>query len=196
MFRVKDVTSAGNGTNKNLLLPRYKVSTGENQMTGTGDNSEKATFGAGCFWGVEAAFRKVKGVISTAVGYMGGSLKDPTYEQVCSGESGHAEVVQVTYDPAVVSFDELLMVFWSVHNPTQVNHQGPDIGSNYRSVIFYYTPEQGQIARKSMELMQDSGRFGFKKIVTRILPASGFWRAEEYHQQYFEKHGGHGACGI
>ena len=181
---------------KNLLSPRYKVCAGENQMTGTGDNAGKASFGAGCFWGVEAAFRKVKGVTSTAVGYMGGSLKNPTYEQVCSGETGHAEVVQVTYDPAVVSFEELLTVFWSVHDPTQLNRQGPDFGSNYRSVIFYHDPEQGQIALRSKEHLQVSGRFGFGKIVTQILPASDFWRAEEYHQQYFEKHGGHGACGI
>lgn len=165
-------------------------------MTGTGDNAGKATFGAGCFWGVEASFRKIKGVISTAVGYMGGSLKNPTYEQVCSGETGHAEVVQVTYDQAIVSYYELLTVFWSVHNPTQLNRQGPDIGSNYRSVIFYHDTEQGQIARKSKERLQVSGRFGFGKIVTQILPASEFWRAEEYHQQYFEKHGDHGACGI
>jgi peptide-methionine (S)-S-oxide reductase len=165
-------------------------------MTGTGDNAGTATFGAGCFWGVEASFRKVKGVISTAVGYMGGSLKNPSYEQVCSGETGHAEVVQVTYDPAVVSFDELLTVFWSIHDPTQLNRQGPDFGSNYRSVIFYHNPEQAVVARKSKESVQVSGRFGFGKIVTQILPASEFWRAEEYHQQYFEKHGGHGTCGI
>jgi|WetSurMetagenome_2_1015567.scaffolds.fasta_scaffold42817_5 peptide-methionine (S)-S-oxide reductase len=196
MFRVKDVTSEDTAPNKYLLSPRYKVFKGENQMTGTGDNAGKASFGAGCFWGVEAAFRKVKGVISTAVGYMGGSLKNPTYEQVCSGETGHAEVVQVTYDPAVVSFDELLTVFWSVHNPTQVNRQGPDIGSNYRSVIFFHDTEQERIARKSKVSLQVSGRFGFGKIVTQILPASEFWRAEEYHQQYFEKHSGHGACGI
>jgi peptide-methionine (S)-S-oxide reductase len=155
-----------------------------------------ATFGAGCFWGVEAAFRKVKGVTSTAAGYMGGSLKNPTYEQVCTGETGHAEVVQVTYDPTVVTYDALLDVFWSIHNPTQLNRQGADFGSNYRSVIFYHDPDQATRARRSKEEMQVSGRFGFGKIVTQILPASDFWSAEEYHQQYHEKHGGHGACGI
>ena len=113
-------------------------------MTGSGNEVKTATFGAGCFWGVEAAFRKVQGVTATAVGYMGGSTKNPTYEQVCSGETGHAEVVQVTYDPARVTYDELLSVFWSVHNPTQLNRQGPDVGSNYRSVIFYHDAEQGQ----------------------------------------------------
>jgi len=171
------------------------VSTGEDIIPGN-EKAGTATYGAGCFWGVEAAFRKVKGVTSTAVGYMGGSLKNPTYEQVCSGETGHAEVVQVTYEPGVVTYDDLLAVFWSVHNPTQLNRQGPDFGSNYRSVIFYHDPDQAARARRSREQMQVSGRFGFGKIVTQILPASDFWRAEEYHQQYVEKHGGHGACGI
>jgi peptide-methionine (S)-S-oxide reductase len=162
----------------------------------TGNGTGTATFGAGCFWGVEAAFRKVRGVIGTAVGYMGGTTQNPKYEQVCSGNTGHAEVVQVTYDPTQVTYEELLSVFWSVHDPTQLNRQGPDVGSNYRSVIFYHDPEQGRIARKAKEELQVSGRFGFGKIVTAIQPATGFWRAEEYHQQYFEKHGGHGACGI
>jgi len=125
-----------------------------------------------------------------------GVNKNPGYEQVCSGGTGHAEVVQVTYDPARVTYDELLSVFWSIHNPTQMNRQGPDIGSNYRSVIFYHDAEQGQKARKSKEELQVSGRFGFGKIVTAIQPATEFWRREEYHQQYFEKHGGHAACGI
>jgi peptide-methionine (S)-S-oxide reductase len=165
-------------------------------MTGSSVTTKTASFGAGCFWGVEAAFRKVKGVVTTAVGYMGGSVKNPTYEQVCTGETGHAEVVQVTYNPAVISYEELLAVFWSVHNPTQLNRQGPDIGSNYRSVIFYHDADQGRIARKSKETMQLSGKFGFGKIVTIIQPAPEFWRAEDYHQQYFEKHGGHGTCGT
>lgn len=165
-------------------------------MTENGDGLKKATFGAGCFWGVEAAFSKVPGVVATAVGYMGGSVKNPTYEQVCTGETGHAEVVQVTYDPARVSYDVLLAVFWSIHNPTQLNRQGPDRGSNYRSVIFYHDAGQGQKARRSKEDLQVSGRFGFGRIVTAIQPATEFWRAEEYHQQYFRKHGGHGACGI
>jgi peptide-methionine (S)-S-oxide reductase len=164
-------------------------------MTGSANQLKTATFGAGCFWGVEEAFRKVPGVVTTAAGYMGGTRKNPTYEEVCSGETGHAEVVQVTYDPAQVTYDRLLAVFWSIHNPTQVNRQGPDVGSNYRSVIFYHDPEQGQKARQSKEDLQVSGRFGFGRIVTAVQPATEFWRAEEYHQQYLAKHGGHG-CGI
>jgi peptide-methionine (S)-S-oxide reductase len=165
-------------------------------MTVNGKEAETATFGAGCFWGVEAAFGRVQGVTATAAGYMGGFTRNPTYEQVCTGGTGHAEVVQVTYDPARVTYDELLSVFWSIHNPTQLNRQGPDIGSNYRSVIFYHDAEQGKKARRSKEELQVFGRFGFGKIVTAIQPATEFWRAEEYHQRYFEKHGGHGACGI
>jgi peptide-methionine (S)-S-oxide reductase len=165
-------------------------------MTACGNQVKTATFGAGCFWGVEAAFRRVPGVTATAAGYMGGSLKNPGYEQVCSGETGHAEVVQVSYDPARVSYRELLTVFWSIHNPTQLNRQGPDVGSNYRSIIFYHDAEQGKQARKSRDDFQVSGRLGFGKIVTVIQPAAEFWRAEEYHQQYFEKHGGHASCGI
>lgn len=163
-------------------------------MTGTTDTMMKATFGAGCFWGVKAAFRKVPGIVDTAVGYMGGTVKNPTYEQVCTGETGHAEVVQVTYDPAKVTYKQLLDVFWSVHNPTQLNRQGPDVGPNYRSVIFYHDAEQAKIARKDKEDQGVSGRFGFGKIVTVIQPASGFFRAEEYHQRYVEKHGGHSGC--
>lgn len=164
-------------------------------MTGTENNPGKATFGAGCFWGVEAAFRKINGVLDTAVGYMGGTMKNPTYEDICSGRTGHAEVVQVTYDPEKVRYDQLLEVFWSIHDPTQLNRQGPDIGSNYRSVIFYHDAEQGKTARKSKEGVEVSGRFGFGKVVTRIVPATEFYQAEEYHQRYFEKHGG-GGCHI
>jgi peptide-methionine (S)-S-oxide reductase len=149
-----------------------------------------ATFGAGCFWGVEDAFRKRKGVTGTAAGYMGGFRKNPTYEQVCTGETGHAEVVQVTYDPSEVSYEELLDLFWSIHNPTQLNRQGPDIGPSYRSVIFYHDPDQAKAARASKLEQEVSGRFGFGKIVTLIQPAAEFYRAEEYHQQYFGKHGG------
>jgi len=149
---------------------------------------EKATFGAGCFWGVEAAFQCVKGVVSTSVGYMGGWLANPTYPDVCSGKTGHVEVVEVAYDPSIVSYEELLNVFWSIHDPTSLNRQGPDIGSQYRSVIFYYTAEQEVAARASKEQLQQSGRYK-KEIVTEIRPASHFWRAEEYHQRYFEKHG-------
>jgi peptide-methionine (S)-S-oxide reductase len=151
---------------------------------------KKATFGAGCFWGIEEAFWQVNGVVATAAGYMGGSLKNPTYEQVCTGETGHAEVVQVDYDPAIVSYQDLLDVFWSIHNPTQLNRQGLDIGTNYRSVIFFHDNEQASLARASNDDVQTSGRFGFGKIVTQILPASVFYRAEEGHQQYYKKQGG------
>jgi peptide-methionine (S)-S-oxide reductase len=147
-----------------------------------------ATFGAGCFWGVEAAFRQVPGVLSTAVGYAGGSLAKPTYEQVCSGRTGHAEVVQVEYDPDKVSYQQLLDVFWSNHDPTQLNRQGPDIGTQYRSVIFTHDAEQRQIAGASKAELDNSARFR-RPIVTEILPFSAFYRAEEYHQQYLEKRG-------
>ena len=159
-------------------------------MAGTEESYKTATFGAGCFWGVEAAFLKVSGVINTAVGYMGGSLKNPTYQDVCTGQTGHAEVVQIVYDPVMVSYEYLLDVFWSIHDPTQLNRQGPDIGTNYRSVIFYHDAEQGKLARKSKEAMEASGVFRFGKIMTVIMPAPEFYRAEEYHQHYHEKHGG------
>ena len=164
-------------------------------MTGDARERKKATFGAGCFWGVEEAFRKVPGVVDTAAGYMGGTVKDPTYEQVCTGETGHAEVVQVTFDPARVSYEQLLAIFWSIHDPTQLNRQGPDIGSNYRSVIFYHDAEQATIARQSKDAIGGSGRFGSRSIMTVIQPAGPFYRAEEYHQQYFAKKGG-GRCHI
>ncbi len=147
-----------------------------------------ATFGAGCFWGVEAAFRQLAGVISTAVGYLGGSLKNPTYKDVCAGDTGHAEVVQVEYDPAKVSFDDLLNVFWTNHDPTTLNRQGPDVGAQYRSAIFFHTPEQDAAARASKDSLQASGKIR-RPIVTEITPASEFYRAEEYHQQYLEKRG-------
>ncbi len=149
---------------------------------------EKATFGAGCFWHVEEAFRQVAGVLATQVGYMGGTREDPSYEEVCSHTTGHAEVVEVTYDPARLSYDELLRVFWDCHDPTQLNRQGPDIGSNYRSVIFCHTPEQEESARASLQLEERSGRHR-RPIVTEVAPASTFWRAEEYHQQYLAKRG-------
>jgi len=148
----------------------------------------KATFGAGCFWGVEAAFRQIKGVRATLVGYAGGTMKNPTYEDVCSSRTGHAEVVEVEYDPAVVAYDDLLRVFWENHNPTTLNRQGPDIGSQYRSAIFFHDPDQEAAARRSKEELQKSGRFK-RPIVTQIEPAQDFWRAEEYHQQYLEKRG-------
>jgi peptide-methionine (S)-S-oxide reductase len=150
--------------------------------------TEKAMFGAGCFWGVEAAFRQIKGVITTAVGYSGGSLKNPTYENVCSGTTGHAEVVQVEYDPAKVSYEQLLQVFWENHNPTTLNRQGPDIGTQYRSTIFSYTPAQNAAALASKAKLE-AGGVHKKPIVTQILPAGEFYRAEEYHQQYLEKRG-------
>jgi len=149
---------------------------------------EIATFGAGCFWGVEAAFQKVKGVKATAVGYSGGTFQNPTYEDVCTGTTGHAEVVQVEYDPSQVTYDKLLEVFWKVHNPTTLNRQGPDVGQQYRSVLFHHSPEQKTAAMSSKENLRKSGRFQ-KPIVTEIVPAATFFKAEDYHQQYIEKRG-------
>jgi peptide-methionine (S)-S-oxide reductase len=149
---------------------------------------EKATFGGGCFWGVEAVFRCVKGVVSTAVGYSGGFLENPTYEDVCSDKTGHAEVVEVVYDPEVVSYDALLKVFWENHDPTTLNRQGPDVGSHYRSVIFYHNDAQKTAAALSRQALQDSGKYR-RDIVTEIKPAAPFYRAEEYHQQYLDKRG-------
>lgn len=148
----------------------------------------KATFAAGCFWGVEEAFRKVKGVMSTSVGYTGGSFNNPTYEDVCSGRTGHAEAVEVEYDPSTVSYDELLTVFWDNHDPTTLNRQGPDVGTQYRSAIFFHAPEQKAAAIASREKLQNSGRYK-NPISTEITPASQFYRAEDYHQQYVEKRG-------
>lgn len=149
---------------------------------------EKATFGAGCFWGVEAAFRQVPGVTGTAVGYAGGTMANPTYQDVCSGKTGHAEVVEVTYDPAQVTYETLLDVFWEAHDPTQRNRQGPDVGSQYRSAIFVHDEAQEQAAITSKANVANSGRYG-KPIVTEITPAPPFYRAEDYHQQYLEKRG-------
>jgi len=149
---------------------------------------QKATFGAGCFWGVESAFRRVKGIIETSVGYMGGTFTNPTYKDVCTDKTGHAEVVEIVFDPSVITYDELLNIFWSIHDPTLLNRQGPDVGTQYRSVIFYHDKEQEAAARLSKEKLQRSGKYK-KEIVTEIEPATHFWRAEEYHQQYFEKHG-------
>jgi peptide-methionine (S)-S-oxide reductase len=155
---------------------------------------EKATFGAGCFWGVEMAFARTKGVVSTAVGYSGGHLKEPTYEDVCRGNTGHAEVVRVEFDPAKISYEDLLNVFWENHNPTTLNRQGPDVGSQYRSAIFFHTPGQETTARASKDKLDKSGKFN-RPIVTEITPASDFWRAEEYHQKYLERRG-LGSCHI
>ncbi|MGH3006695.1 MAG: peptide-methionine (S)-S-oxide reductase MsrA [Gaiellaceae bacterium] len=148
--------------------------------------TEKATFGAGCFWGVEVEFRNVPGVVDAAVGYEGGTLENPTYEQVCRKDTGHAEVVEVAFDPAEVSYDELLDTFFELHDPTQLNRQGPDVGTQYRSVVFTHSAEQEQAARAARERAQE--RLD-RPVVTAIEPASDFWRAEEYHQQYLVKRG-------
>jgi peptide-methionine (S)-S-oxide reductase len=148
----------------------------------------KASFAAGCFWGVEAAFRQVEGVLDTAVGYSGGRLENPSYEDVCSGRTGHAETVEVDFDPSRVSYEQLLDVFWENHDPTTLNRQGPDMGEQYRSAIFFHAPEQQAAATASKERLEKSGKYK-RPIVTQIQPASKFWRAEEYHQRYLEKHG-------
>jgi len=157
-------------------------------------STETVLFGAGCFWGVEEAFGKIKGVKSTAVGYSGGTLKDPTYEDVCSHTTGHAEVVKVEYNPSEVSFPELLKVFWSIHNPTTRNRQGFDIGDNYRSAVYFTTPEQEALTRDSIAQIEKSGTFK-SAVVTEVVSAGPFYRAEEYHQKYSERHGG-GFCHI
>lgn len=149
---------------------------------------EKATFGAGCFWHVEEAFRHLKGVSSTAVGFMGGKLKNPTYEDVCTDKTGHAEVVEITYDPDKISYKNLLTVFWDIHDPTTKNRQGPDVGTQYRSVIFYHTSEQKTTAETSKKDLEQSKKYK-KKIMTEITKATSFYPAEEYHQQYLAKHG-------
>ena len=155
---------------------------------------KKATFAAGCFWGVEAAFRQVQGVKSTTVGYSGGSLDNPSYKDVCTDRTGHAECVLVEYDPAQVTYEQLLDVFWASHDPTTMNRQGPDLGTQYRSVIFYHSSEQQAAAVASKEKLEKAHRLP-RPIVTEIVPASKFWPAEEYHQKYFQKHGG-GSCHI
>ena len=148
----------------------------------------KATFAAGCFWGVEEAFREIPGVISTAVGYTGGTLKNPTYQDVCSGRTGHAEALEVEFDPARVSYLELLAMFWKSHDPTTLNRQGPDVGSQYRSAIFYHDAQQEKEARESKALLEKEKIFK-RPIVTEITPATEFYRAEDYHQRYFERRG-------
>jgi len=149
---------------------------------------EKATFGAGCFWGVESAFRELPGVVDAAVGYEGGTMENPTYQDVCTDETGHAEVVEVTFDPTVTSYDKILDAFWNLHDPTTLNRQGPDFGTQYRSVIFYHSPEQEAAAKASKQKLETSGKFR-RPIVTQIVPAQTFYRAEEYHQRYLEKRG-------
>jgi len=156
--------------------------------------TDTATFAAGCFWGVQAEFGKVKGVVQTTVGYTGGHTEHPTYRDVCSDTTGHAEAVQIVFDPAVVTYEQLLDKFWSMHDPTTPNRQGPDVGSQYRSVIFYHSSEQQAAAVASKEKLEKAHRLP-RPIVTEIVPASKFWPAEEYHQKYFQKHGG-GSCHI
>jgi peptide-methionine (S)-S-oxide reductase len=155
----------------------------------------KATFGAGCFWGVEMSFRRLDGVTDAAVGYAGGHTEDPTYHDVCGHGTGHAEVVEIEYDPAIITYEELLNAFFEMHDPTQVNRQGPDIGDQYRSVIFFHSPEQQAAAAKAKAELDASGRFP-RPVATLIEPAATFWRAEEYHQRYIEKRGGQGGCAV
>ncbi len=150
--------------------------------------TEKAMFAAGCFWGVEDAFDHIKGVVSTTVGYSGGHFKNPTYNDVCADKTGHAETVLVEYDPAQVTYEKLLDVFWKIHDSTQLNKQGPDLGSQYRSAIYFHSKEQETAALGSKEKLRQSGRYQ-RKIVTEILPAGEFWKAEEYHQKYLQKKG-------
>ena len=153
---------------------------------------EKATFGAGCFWHIEEEFKKLKGVISTSVGFMGGDLKNPSYKDVCTGATGHAEVVHLEYDPKIISYEKLLEVFWNIHDPTTLNRQGPDIGTQYRSVIFFHNEEQEKTINASKVKLEKSSKLK-NKIVTEIKPAEDFWKAEDYHQQYFAKQK---KCGI
>lgn len=153
----------------------------------------KVTFGAGCFWGVEDMFHKIPGVTETAAGYMGGTKDNPTYEDVCSHKTGHVEVVEVTFDPSIITYKSLLTAFWQSHDPTTPNQQGPDYGSQYRSVVFYYDLDQKNTAEEFMHELEKTGRWN-DPIVTEILPAKEFWRAEEYHQQYFAKKGVSGTC--
>lgn len=155
---------------------------------------EKAAFAGGCFWGVEKIFSELDGVVSTQVGYTGGTAANPGYEWVCTGQTGHAEAVEITYDPSKISYEKLLETFFSYHDPTTLNRQGPDIGTQYRSAIFYYTPEQKRVAQKSIELLEKAKVFK-AKIVTQVEPAGEFYRAEEYHQQYLKKNPG-GYCSI
>lgn len=157
-------------------------------MTTMEKRSEKATFGAGCFWGVEVAFRQVPGVIDATVGYLGGTMENPTYKDVCTGRTSHAEVVQVEYDPQRVKYETLLDTFWKSHDPTQLNRQGPDVGTQYRSAIFYHTDAQREAAEASKARLEQERRFE-RPIVTQITEASTFYRAEDYHQRYLEKRG-------
>lgn len=180
---------AGKGLDTRPADEPAKTPYGEQAAQGDEDMQESvALFGAGCFWGVEAAFRKMEGVTATAVGYAGGTKEEPTYREVCSDRTGHAEVVQVKFDPEKISYGKLLDAFWKLHDPTQVNRQGPDVGSQYRSVIFYHNEDQKQAAEESKKALEESGTYA-KPIATHIEPAPEFYMAEEYHQQYLEKKG-------
>lgn len=159
------------------------------------NKSKFAVFGAGCFWGVESSFRAVEGVVDVAVGYAGGNVAKPSYRQVCTGKTGHAEVVQVEYDPARVTFAQLVEVFWQIHDPTTLNRQGPDFGTQYRSVIFYSDEDERKAAEESKRRLDESGQLG-RPVVTQIVPAAEFYRAEEYHQRYYERMGIAPTCGI
>jgi peptide-methionine (S)-S-oxide reductase len=150
---------------------------------------EKATFGAGCFWGVEAKFAAMPGVAATAVGYEGGKLDNPSYKDVCTDQTGHAEVVELDFDNEKITFEQLLDAFFALHDPTTMNRQGPDWGTQYRSAVFFHSPEQEQQARAKIEQLGSEGRYKPKRIVTQVVPAEAFWRAEEYHQRYLEKRG-------
>ncbi len=175
----------------NLIHKRSESPASERRTDGAEvAGAQRATFAAGCFWGIEASFREIEGVLRTTVGYTGGSVVDPSYEQVCAGTTGHAEAVEVWFDPAIVSYEELLSAFWSLHDPTTLNRQGWDFGHQYRSAIFFHDPDQERQAIASRDERQQSVR---RPIVTEIVPASEFYDAEEYHQRYFEKHGG-AAC--
>jgi len=179
--------------NTNLQKSSAQASSSSLLLSNNSNNLQTATFAAGCFWGVEEEFRKVKGVKSTIVGYTGGWFENPSYEHVCTDKTGHAEAIQIMYDSTEISYEELLKVFWSIHNPTTKDRQGFDYGTQYRSAIFYHTPQQEQIARKSMEELENSKRFKNKRIVTEIEPVTTFYKAEEYHQKYYQNRGG-GSC--
>lgn len=186
--RVKD---AGRQDPQGLVYTQEAILKGYPKTT---SKTETAAFAAGCFWGVEQEFRKTPGVLATAVGFMGGHTQKPTYREVCEENTGHAETVEVEFDPAVVSYDKLLELFWSLHDPTTLNRQGPDVGDQYRSVVFFFSPTQKAAALASRDRLQASGEFS-SPIVTEIVPAATFTKAEEYHQQYVEK-GGRAACHI
>jgi peptide-methionine (S)-S-oxide reductase len=186
------VESTAVGRRIEISRPRFPLSTREGAIVNP--NHATATFGAGCFWGVEQAFRQLDGVVDTAVGYTGGHTERPTYRDVCTGTTGHAEAVQITFDPSRISYEQLLDAFWSLHDPTQVNRQGPDVGSQYRSVIFVHNPRQEDAARASRSALDASDSLS-RPVATEIEPAGPFWRAEEYHQQYLAKRG-MGSCHV